>query len=346
MHLPRTVLVLVVLSTSIGLLSVISACTAGQDLARRPSPSGTDAASDAEVAARIVDFALPPPGITDRGRAAGLVLVEIGVGIRCTAALIASNVAIAPARCVARARCDALPPEALAIRSSDEGRELLGAVLEVVGPSTSNFCDEEALAALVLSSQSDGLAPLPIRSRPAAVGEFVRFVGVSREASQRTLRDHLRVERTTRRELGMAGDPCATWAGAVSLDEATGELLGIARSPRDGCDEPREMVDFVQLDAVRALVATALAHAAAPRIDEDGGVIDAGRPRRGTVSRPTLDLGEPCESAINCAAGVCVVEPGAGGGYCSRTCGPGDRCPLGLRCEHTDVGRSACVRSP
>jgi hypothetical protein len=333
------------------LLALLGACADPQNLGPRPVAEPRDAAPAVDASARAIDFALPPPGVPDPGRTTAVVLVEVGVSVRCTAALVASNVVLAPARCAAGRGCSGLPPSALSVRSSDETRERLGDVVEVVGPPATDFCDDGSLAALILSFPSDGLAPFAVRARPAAAGEFVRFVGVTRSddarSIERTLRDHLRVEATTRRTARIAGNGCATWPGAILLDEATGELLGVGSASGGTCDE--ETLPFVQLDSARALIDEAMVRAAAPRPDPyaDGGLVSGATPRRGKASRPTLDLGEPCDEAAQCAAGVCVLEAGAsaGAGYCSRTCGPGDRCPVGLHCVRADEARSACVRS-
>jgi hypothetical protein len=42
------------------------------------------------------------------------------------------------------------------------------------------------------------------------------------------------------------------------------------------------------------------------------------------------DMGDACTSGKSCASGICV-SPQAGG-YCSRACGTGSRCPNGYRC--------------
>jgi hypothetical protein len=141
----------------------------------------------------------------------------------------------------------------------------------------------------------------------------------------------LRVDESARAVAQLAGDGCTILPGAIALDEATGELVGVGGArPRSGCDAAK--VALLQVDAFRETIADALTAAA-----------DAGKPRPGKAVRPTLDLGDPCEAAADCAAGVCVFEGVAR--YCSRLCGTGDRCPNGMRCVRAAEGRMACVES-
>lgn len=322
------------------LLSILS-CGDVSELGARSiaNASSRDGGTVADADSRLVEFELPPLGITDRGRTSGLMLIEVGTAIRCSGALVGSNVVLAPASCVARDGCKALAAGALTVRGSDPVHEVLSEVAEVL--LSDMACDPSALAALVLATHVDGVWPLVPRARPAVVGEFVRWTSIdATKPHPRRLRDHLRVDASTRRDFRMpgGGEGCATLPGGIAIDESTGELLGLSAAGSCGAS-----ITFTQLDAERALLAAAWSRASAPRPDADGGLVDAGLPRRGKPVRPTLDLGEPCEIALECAAGVCVFEGSSS--YCSRSCGPGDRCPATFRCEHMEEGRSACVRS-
>ena len=323
------------------LVSVLS-CGDVSELGARSitNVSSRDAGTNADADSRLIEFDVPPLGTTDRGRSSGLVLIEVGAAVRCSGALVGSNLVLAPASCVARDGCNALSAGALTVRGSDPPHEGLSEVVEVVMSDAA--CERSALAAVVLSTHVDGVWPLVPRARPAVVGEFARWTSV--DATQpphpRRLRDHLRVDASTRRDFRMpgGGEGCSTLPGGIAIDESTGELLGLSAAGSCGSS-----ITFTQLDAARALLAAAWSRASAPRPDADGGLVDAGLPRRGKAVRPTFDLGEPCEIALQCAAGVCVFEGSSS--YCSRSCGPGDRCPASFRCEHTEDGRSACVRS-
>ena len=57
---------------------------------------------------------------------------------------------------------------------------------------------------------------------------------------------------------------------------------------------------------------------------------DDGAPKEGTKTKPASDMGGPCETADDCAAGVCVTT--AATKYCTRLCSPGDRCPTHYHC--------------
>jgi hypothetical protein len=287
-----------------------------------------------------VDVAIPPPGVPDLGRSPALVVLAVGGEPKCSAVLVASNVALAPSRCIVRASgCWSTAPSGLSLFSGDEAHEPLARAETIVAD---DLCDETGLAAIVLAEHVDGLAPLAIRPRAAAAGEFVRDARLEAEVPMaRLLRDHERVAATTRSSLRLWGDACDAMPGAIALDELTGELIGISVTGAPECG--LGTIDFLQVDAIRSVIARALTLAGAPREGPDGGLVDAGQPRRGKPTRPTTDFGDDCESGAGCAAGVCVVE--STGGYCSRACGPGDRCPTGLRCDREKNGPSACFRS-
>ena len=67
-------------------------------------------------------------------------------------------------------------------------------------------------------------------------------------------------------------------------------------------------------------------------------------PTDGTTQKPPNDLGGPCQTADDCAAGVCITT--ATTKYCTRLCAPGDRCPTHYHClavTGLGSGTTACT---
>jgi len=329
----------------VALVTIASAlfggCSRGPELGGRIAASRERDAEANEAATSTdpsFDFALPPPGVPDRGRTLGLVVIEVGLAARCTAALVASNVAVLPARCVSSPSCAPLGVGDVAVRSSDDDRADLGPVRAILTPDE-GACDPFALAAIVLARHADGLAPLALRARPAARGELGRLVALADGACLD--RDHLRVEASSRTGLALPAGDGPVSPGAAFVDEGTGELLAVGAFAAASAEDE---IHLLGIDRARSVIEAAIGVARSPLELADGGVVDAGVPRRGKPARPTLDLGAPCAGGADCAAGVCVLGPDASG-YCSRPCGPGDRCPVGLRCVSAGEGRAACIHS-
>jgi hypothetical protein len=58
-------------------------------------------------------------------------------------------------------------------------------------------------------------------------------------------------------------------------------------------------------------------------------------------------VGDPCTVASDCSNQICINQPWAPGGYCSKTCTPGDNasCPSGSTCIDGGNGpTAACFR--
>ncbi len=316
------------------LLVVLAAC--GDPVASPPLPAPRARDPDAgESASPRFDVARPPPGVPDDGKTSGLVLLEVRGSAPCGAALIASNVALVPASCVLRSACRAVAPEALVLRSGDTSREVLPGAREIIAADP---CERDALAAIVLDGQADGLAPFAPRGHPAEAGEHVRVVSFTAERPHlRLLRDHVTFREAERAVATLDAEGCGALPGAVAIDEGSGELVGLS-APVVTCAS----FAFLQLDAWRSLRDLAVAHGVLAAKDADGGVGPGGPSRRGKAQKPITDLHGDCSEGLQCAAGVCVLEGAAG--YCSRPCGGGDRCPAGYRCQHPPAeSLSACV---
>ena len=207
------------------LLVVLAAC--GDPVASPPLPAPRARDPDAgESASPRFDVARPPPGVPDDGKTSGLVLLEVRGSAPCGAALIASNVALVPASCVLRSACRAVAPEALVLRSGDTSREVLPGAREIIAADP---CERDALAAIVLDGQADGLAPFAPRGHPAAAGEHVRVVSFTAERPHlRLLRDHVTFREAERAVATLDAEGCGALPGAVAIDEGSGELVGLS----------------------------------------------------------------------------------------------------------------------
>lgn len=57
-------------------------------------------------------------------------------------------------------------------------------------------------------------------------------------------------------------------------------------------------------------------------------------------------IGDPCTTAQECGAGVCVNRDFAPGGYCSKGCAAGAGCPAGTLCVANVLnGGWGCMRT-
>jgi hypothetical protein len=102
---------------------------------------------------------------------------------------------------------------------------------------------------------------------------------------------------------------------------------------------------YTRTDTFAWLVEEAFARLGELGREADAGASRDAAPKRGTKQKPPSDVGGPCVRASDCAAGICVTDGDRS--YCSRPCGPGDRCPAQFHCTaKPDAGAraSACVR--
>jgi hypothetical protein len=62
------------------------------------------------------------------------------------------------------------------------------------------------------------------------------------------------------------------------------------------------------------------------------------------LEQPSLDNGDPCDEATNCAGGSCLTGEAYPGGYCTHTdCGSDAECTLGDTCVTEQEGTSFCA---
>jgi hypothetical protein len=294
--------------------------------------------------AAAVDRVDPAPGVPARGYEPAVVSLEVGGVVTCAGALVASDVVITARHCVSRVKqsidCASevasaatdIPPAEIAIRVGDDSSAAvrLARGRAILVPSSSDICTAD-LALLLIDSAVDTVAPFRLRATGVAASQHVR--SVAWWGSGLLLRDHVLVVATSAREIRLDEPERTFAAGGPALDEATGALIGIA-SRFDGSASAGGTV-YVRADAFASL------------FDEAKAQSTFGSPTTGThllkANHAPADLGATCTSGADCAAGDCV-ELGAGR-YCSRDCGPQDRCPADYRCERAQGGGAVCIKT-
>jgi Trypsin len=297
-----------------------------------------------------VEIVTPPPGVADRGDDPAVVAIDAGDFTLCAGALVAPDIVLTarhcvstpagPSDCASAASARAPPlraPESLRILLGDDmataTERARGRAIRV--PSAPSICGAD-IALLLLDVPIDDVQPLLVRPTGAAQGDHLRTIGwrLPPRAGQapKILRDHLLVLGASPTELELA--EAMTGAGGPALDEATAEVLGIAS--RSDADPARAI--YTRADAFTGLIESALAESESA----------AASTRAAKNKKGPADLGANCARGADCAAGVCVTVPAAPDGfeqYCSQTCGSHDRCPAGFRCQRSQSGVEACVKT-
>jgi hypothetical protein len=260
----------------------------------------------------------------------------------CTGALIAPDVVLTARRCISVLRgnlqCPANGSQIASTRDLTTVRVLVGEDLSTAVerarvrsaflPDGEVLCGAD-LALLALDATIDGIAPLAVRATGAAVGDHVRTVAYA--GGRRLVRDHVQVAEASAREISLAEAPCEGTPGGPALDEDTGEILGVLSRTGPACNAGDGYDIDTRADAFLTLVERALEAGAAAKGSR------LARLRKGPV-----DLGASCAGGGECAAGACLGYAEAR--YCTRLCGPRDRCPAKYRCMQTQEGRTACVQ--
>jgi hypothetical protein len=283
-----------------------------------------------------VDQAVPLEGVPDRQADPAVVAIEVGgVGV-CAGALLASDVVLTARRCVdedmsagsdAGARMAGLrPASSLRVLVGDD---LATAVERARGYEILEAAGDADVAVVVLDATLDDRVPLTVRPTGAAKGDHLRTVGYGR--SVKLVRDHVLVGQMAEAEFLLQEAPCRTGPGGPAIDEATGEIVGILSRNEPGC-EPAAASVYTRLDAQASLIEGALAFAQTARTS------GAAREKKGPV-----DMGATCERGADCAAGTCVTYGWSQ--YCSRPCGPHDKCPARYRCMQSMTGPRVCVEA-
>jgi hypothetical protein len=317
--------------TSAVLVSFALACSA---------PSSTASRSAAPSVAR----ADPPPGIPVRGYEPAVVSLAIDGRVVCAGTVVASDVVVTARHCVsalaAQVPCPragpteapAVSPRSISVRVGDDSSTATERARgrAILVPPGSDLCEGD-IALVLLDSAIDDVAPLSVRPTGAAEGDHLRTVEWVEDAL--VLRDHVDVVATSAAQLMLHEPSSAFGAGGPALDEKTSAVVGVASRSRG--DRAAATTVFVRTDAFATLFDQATAESAfgAP----------SARTHLLKAHAGPADMGATCTVGADCAAGACVAVDVAR--YCSRACGPRDRCPATFKCEVARSGGEVCVKT-
>ena len=344
------------------LSAIVSALGCSGEVEDKPQRAPTDASAGDALAVDSVEIV---SGVPDRGRDPAVIALDLGGQGLCSGTLIAPDVVLTARHCVSytseKVSCPAKSAQvgrnrdakSIAVYLGDDtfSAELVAHGREIFTPKSSELCDHD-IAAILLDTWVTGVAPLKISKDPPKRGDTVRAVGFGKDADDgqagiKLLRNHVKIQDVSEAEFLVGEATCQGDSGGPALDESSGELLGVISRGGPSCEGTNVHNVYTRADAFADVIAAALAKSGKPEpVVDDAGVVtipkDAGAtPKPPKPQKPTTDMGEACAKGAECSTGVCVKSGSAG--YCTRTCGGGDRCPSGYHCTKVTASTSVCV---
>jgi hypothetical protein len=277
-----------------------------------------------------------------------VVAIDVGGHVTCSGVLIAPDIVLSAGRCLTLAMppvgCPAGEPIAIVpsppsirVFVSDVGAGLneRASATHVLVASGDATCHAD-LAFILLDTPIDDVAPLSVRTTGAAKGDRLRTVAFDKPDTNgglaKLVRDHLLVLDATTTEL-LIGEPCPTTEGGPAVDEATGEVVGIAlRAGDDACAGVASSEVYARTDVLLMAIGNTVSKTSSGPVSTRG---------KKKTKRGPIDMGANCAHGVDCAAGVCVEQPARR--YCTRSCSPSDRCPAHFRCQKSESELWVCV---